>query len=217
MKASLSIYRFDSGSKDEPRFDTFSIDMPANDSVLSALVKVYEECDPTLSFRYACGKIKCGECAVRVNGFLCLACKRRIEPTMVIEPLPNLPIIKDLVVDRNKVIHDSFALAASVFGSGSEGADTVDSQSIEDYVQLTDCFECLICQSVCPVLRKKPAEFPGAVGLLWIAQNRLAGGDSGKGIKSVVGLCTNCGRCWEACPSERHFLESAIAGLLGGS
>ena len=42
----------------------------------------------------------CGTCAVRMNGREVLACWEAVEPAMTIEPLRNLPIIRDLVVDR---------------------------------------------------------------------------------------------------------------------
>ena len=48
MKVDLKIYRFDPESKEPPRYDTFNIELPQGETVLSALVKIYEECDPGL-------------------------------------------------------------------------------------------------------------------------------------------------------------------------
>lgn len=213
MKVDLKIYRFAPDSKEQPRYDKFKIELPQGETVLSALVKIYEECDPGLSFRFACSKIKCGECAVMVNKSPCLACSRLIEPEMVIEPLPNLPVIKDLVIDRNKILKTAFEMAPPLVDLTKPGAGTADLQIIDEYIKFTGCFECLICQSTCPVLKKQPDQFPGPLGLLWLVQRKLTA-DEKNHIQELVRLCTECGRCWKACPSEKKFLEPAISGLL---
>jgi succinate dehydrogenase/fumarate reductase-like Fe-S protein len=45
MKVELHIRRWDPGVCPPERVDNFTLDMPAGDSVLSALVRVYEEHD----------------------------------------------------------------------------------------------------------------------------------------------------------------------------
>jgi succinate dehydrogenase / fumarate reductase iron-sulfur subunit len=213
MKINFKIYRCVPDSKEQPRYDTFKIGLPPGETALSALIKIYEECDPTISFRFACGKIKCGECAVMVNKTPCLACDMPIEPEMVVEPLPNLPIIKDLVIDRNRALKTAFEIAPSLVELKKPGASAEDLQVIDEYIRFTGCYECLICQSTCPVLKKQPGKFPGPLGLLWLVQKKLTAGEA-KNIEEIIRLCTACGRCWKACPSEKKFLEPAISGLL---
>jgi succinate dehydrogenase / fumarate reductase iron-sulfur subunit len=213
MKINFKIYRCVPDSKVKPRYDVFKSDLPQGETVLSALVKIYEEFDPTLSFRFACGKIKCGECAVMVNKTPCLACDRLVESEMVIEPLPNLPIIKDLVIDRNKALKTAFEIAPSLADLKKPAASAEDLQVIDEYIRFTGCYECLICQSTFPVLKKQPGKFPGPLGLLWLMQRKLTAGEANN-IEEIVRLCTACGRCWKACPSEKKFLEPAIFGLL---
>jgi succinate dehydrogenase / fumarate reductase iron-sulfur subunit len=216
MRAKLSIYRFDPDIGGDPRFDTFQLDLDKGDTVLSALIKVYEKYDPSLCFRFACGKVKCGECSIMVNKLACLACDKFIEPEMIIEPLPNLPIIKDLVFDRNKVINAVIAMSPSSAQSRNDrdGSITLDSEMNDSYVRQTTCFECLICQSMCPVFKKKPDHFMGPLGLLWLSQTSLLNTDSINEIGDMVKWCTQCGECWAQCPSEVNFLEEAITGLL---
>lgn len=216
MRVKLSIYRFDPDSNEKPGYDTFEIDAEAGETVLTALIKVYETFDSSLSFRFACGKVKCGECAMMVNKSPYLACNKKIEPEMIIEPLPNLPIIKDLVIDRNKAINAIFELAPSLlkFTNAFDEAIALDPQNMDTYVKLTSCFECLICQSVCPVLKKKPDQFIGPLGLLWLDQMSLANTGNWIGMSDVAQMCTDCGKCWKACPSEIDFLEIAIKDVL---
>ncbi len=40
---------------------------------------------------------------MEVNGSSCLACEKAVEEEMRIRPLPELPVIKDLVIDRRAV------------------------------------------------------------------------------------------------------------------
>jgi succinate dehydrogenase/fumarate reductase iron-sulfur protein len=214
MRAKLSIYRFDPDSDEEARYETFEIDADAGETVLSTLKKLNEDYDPSLGFRFACGKVKCGECSIMVNKSPCLACNTKIEPEMILDPLPNLPVIKDLVIDRNKAINKIVELAPSLLESKVDGAMTLESHIIDTYVKLTSCFECLICQSVCPVLKDKPGQFIGPLGLLWLAQAALTDANIIKGMRDVARMCESCGMCWDACPSEVKFLEDAIKGLL---
>ena len=68
--------------------------------VLDALNWIAENAAADLAYRWFCGSKMCGTCAVRMNGREVLACWEAVEPEMTIEPLRNLPVIRDLVVDR---------------------------------------------------------------------------------------------------------------------
>ncbi len=68
--------------------------------VLDVLNWIAENEATDLAYRWFCGSKMCGTCAVRMNGREVLACWEAAEPVMTIEPLRNLPVIRDLVVDR---------------------------------------------------------------------------------------------------------------------
>jgi succinate dehydrogenase/fumarate reductase-like Fe-S protein len=93
--------------------------------VLDALNWIAENEAHDLAYRWFCGSKMCGTCALRMNGREVLACWEAVEPDMTIEPLRNLPVIRDLVVDRapfeRKVVHDAVAAAGMV--SESEGVE----------------------------------------------------------------------------------------------
>ena len=215
MRSKLNIYRFNPDSDKEPRYEPFEVDIEPDETVLAALVKIYEESDATLSFRFACGKLKCGECAVRVNKSPCLACEKKIEPEMTIEPLANLPVIKDLVIDRNKVVAKIFELASLLRKSPDATRTTgeVSPDDVDKYIKLTSCLECFMCQSACPVLKKNPDQFIGPLGLLWLAQLKVIDGAEWVQVSDLLEMCTGCGSCWKVCSSKVDFLEDAITGL----
>ena len=64
--------------------------------VLDVLNWVAENEATDLAYRWFCGSKMCGTCAVRMNGREVLACWEAAEPAMTIEPLRNLPVIRDL-------------------------------------------------------------------------------------------------------------------------
>lgn len=84
---------------------SLSLDDKARINILDALHMIKERVDGSLSYRCSCRSGICGSCAVRVNGYETLACTTDLMETakkhgkVVIEPLKNLDVIKDLVVD----------------------------------------------------------------------------------------------------------------------
>src|SRR5215467_10265549 len=79
---------------------TFRVPYRKGMRVLDALAWIAENEAPDLAFRWFCGSKMCGSCALRMNGREVLACWEAVEPDMTIEPLRNLSVIRDLVVDR---------------------------------------------------------------------------------------------------------------------
>ncbi|KPA19506.1 Succinate dehydrogenase/fumarate reductase iron-sulfur protein [Candidatus Magnetomorum sp. HK-1] len=80
------------------------------DTVLDVLLKVKDNIDSSLAFRYSCKCTICGSCGMRINQKAMLACETRIcdvemDGVVRIEPLENFTVIKDLVVDIEPVIN----------------------------------------------------------------------------------------------------------------
>ncbi|MEM8761906.1 MAG: 2Fe-2S iron-sulfur cluster-binding protein, partial [Pseudomonadota bacterium] len=58
------IYRWDPDTPDNPRVDTYTIDLAeCGPMVLDAIIKIKNEVDPTLTFRRSCREGICGSCA----------------------------------------------------------------------------------------------------------------------------------------------------------
>ena len=74
------IYRWDPDSGENPRYDTFELDLDqTGPMVLDALIKIKNEIDPTLTFRRSCREGICGSCSMNMNGKNGLACTTAIE------------------------------------------------------------------------------------------------------------------------------------------
>ena len=71
--------------------------------VLDALLYAKSYIDPSVAIRYSCRMASCGSCGMKINGIPRLACYTKISEletsTIECEPLPNFPIIRDLVTD----------------------------------------------------------------------------------------------------------------------
>src|SRR5690242_1096089 len=83
-------------------FQEFAVPYQKWMRVLDALNWLAEYAAADLAYRWFCGSKMCGTCAVRMNGREVLACWEAVEPDMVIEPLRNLTVVRDLVVDRSR-------------------------------------------------------------------------------------------------------------------
>jgi len=109
MKIKVKISRCDPMGKGicMPFLQAYDLEAREGMTVLDALHVIKDEDDGTLAFRMSCRSAICGSCAVNINGFPKLACKTQIVPeynktnAIVVEPLSNYRVIKDLIVDFN--------------------------------------------------------------------------------------------------------------------
>src|SRR5260221_809574 len=92
----FKIYRFDPDSSENPRLDSYEVDMDAcGPMVLDALIKIKNEIDPTLSFRRSCREGICGSCAMNIDGKNGLAVGRAsadVKRGVKISALSDLPL-----------------------------------------------------------------------------------------------------------------------------
>jgi len=218
MRVKLKILRSDPESGKKPEYQTFEIDTDQEDTVLGALRYIYENIDPSLAFRVVCNAEKCGECGVMANGTPVLACNKKVEPEMTIEPLPNLPIIKDLAIDRRQALSIPLELLPFLKTPiTAEPLERIGQDKVNSFVKLTKCLECLICQSTCPAREKEPERFAGPLGLVWLAQRSRVGTDHWEEkVRKALELCVFCGNCWKVCPHGINvpavfFKEEVIA------
>jgi len=108
----VSVSRHDPSCDASPRLELYQVPYFDHMDVIDVLRSIQEMFDPTLAFKYSCEEGKCGLCGVLVNGTPELACKRVVAPgeDLTIGPLPNFPLIKDLVVDREMYYTEQRAL-----------------------------------------------------------------------------------------------------------
>jgi succinate dehydrogenase / fumarate reductase iron-sulfur subunit len=210
----LRIQRFQK-EKDPPRWiETFRMEPRKQMNLLEALLRIQDEQDGGLSFRYSCRGAVCGSCGMRVNGKVVLACRTPVEGLLkkpvLIEPLPFFPVVRDLIVDMSIFFDHYRKLEPYLHGKTSSSireylmADA-ERKEIDPYI---NCILCGICFGVCPAF-ERDSRFLGPAMLAkayrFFADSRdkrekeiLKGVDSHSGVWG----CNTVFQCVKVCPKE---------------
>src|SRR3989440_8757804 len=101
-QVTIHVRRSASETRAKPRLETHRIEVAEKASILDTLFALQRGPCPDLAFRFSCRVGMCGSCAMVVNGREQLACSTLagpFGPRLRIEPLRNLPVVRDLVVD----------------------------------------------------------------------------------------------------------------------
>src|SRR6476469_7323172 len=102
-KATLKIFRTNYNNNESSYYDEFEVTVNRWTTVLDALLHVKSYSDSSVGIRYSCRMASCGSCGMKINGRPRLACYTKIselnDQTIVCDPLPSFPRIRDLVTD----------------------------------------------------------------------------------------------------------------------
>jgi len=216
-----------SSPQNSVQLDTFEVPAYPNQTVLDVVSWVQQHVDPTLSYRFACRVGMCGSCAMMVNGIPRWTCRTHISKVLEnesvrIEPLRNLPIIKDLVVDMDPFFNKWLAAEGVHHGSLNrhDPIAMVNETSRERAAanEGIECINCAVCYAACDTVAGNP-DYAGPASLqrAWTLLNDVK--DEGRheifDAVSGKGGCHNChsmGSCTAYCPVELDPM-SAIAKL----
>jgi succinate dehydrogenase / fumarate reductase iron-sulfur subunit len=156
----LRIKRFHKEKDPQQWIETFQVETRKEMNLLEALLRIQDEQDGTLSFRYSCRGAVCGSCAMRVNGKDVLACRTHVEDLLekpaLIGPLPLFPVIRDLIVDMSTFFNHYRKIEPYLHGKPisphTEYTMKEDERKeIDPYIQ---CILCGICFGTCPAFEK---------------------------------------------------------------
>lgn len=232
MKVNLNVRRYDSESK-KTWYQPYFLEMPHYAVVLDALIQVREEIDETLALRCSCRSAICGSCAMRLNGHAELACKTKIVTIaahgekITIEPMGNLPILKDLVVDMKPFWDKVNAIEPWIQPAGPEPEREyiVSNEAMLNLAGVMDCIMCGACVSDCTVLEAE-LKMGKPYGETFLAPAALAKayrfvGDPRDAatttrltkLSEATGIwdCTRCMECVEVCPKGVAPMDRIMA------
>jgi len=192
-------------------------------TLLAALNKIKLEQDPSLTFASGCRSSVCGSCSMRVNGKEVLACSYKIQDGDMVEPLKNVPVIRDLVVDMDRAL--SFNAASKAWLSSLSSGVSLSHEDEKINEIQSDCILCGSCYSACPVYSvNKEFLGPFALTRVWKYVSDKREQSDGSKIETIqtngVWDCTLCNECTLVCPQgisskadiEKLRSKSAMAG-----
>ena len=210
----LKVFRCDATKKREPRFDSFTVAVREGMTVQQALIAVQENEDPSLAFRYSCRGAVCGSCGVVINGKPDLACRVQVSrfdgEDIVVEPLPNLEIIKDLYVDMAP-FWEKYEAVRPWLISNESACERERPQSARErmiYDRGVNCVLCACCYGACPVIARE-GRYLGPAALAKLFRFLCDSRDSRRlsdlaPLNNETGLwgCDTILSCIDACPKD---------------
>jgi succinate dehydrogenase / fumarate reductase iron-sulfur subunit len=226
----LRIRRYDPQSGGAPRWDTHTVDLSPVQSVLDAILKIKDDTDGSIGIRCSCQQAICGSCGVRMNGKPGLACNTHLQeaaqrgqgtgwsppdeghksPVITVEPMGNMPVIRDLIVDMDAVHWKKIQRVTPWLINKQpvpEREYIVPHENMVDVTQPMACIQCGACVSDCLSMEVDP-EFVGPAALAKAyrfvgdprdAQHRERLNDLSEDRHGLYD-CTHCFSCIDACP-----------------
>lgn len=207
-EATIKVKRYDG---EKSFIQEYKVPIEDNTTLLSALFKIKDEKDPSLTFRAQCRSAICGTCTVKVGDKHILACKTKVKDLLdengevLVEPAGNLPVIRDLVTDH-AVFLDKLKDAKAWFVP-KEPWEKVYPEDLKKFDKETDCILCGACFSACPAFQTDQ-NFGGPINFVkiyrfWKDKNDALGDERIKIAKANnITSCVHCKYCTFMCPKE---------------
>ncbi len=170
----FSIYRYNPETDEKPYRQEYDVEVSAGMMVLGALMKIKEQ-DPSLSFRHSCGEGVCGSDGMNINGtngLSCVTAVSSLKGPVTINPLPGMPVVRDLVVDLSQFYEQYRAVKPYLMGHEPE-PEIERLQSPAEREKLDGLYECVLCaccSTACPSFWWNPEKFRGPAALLQAAR-----------------------------------------------
>ncbi|HEY9032313.1 MAG TPA: succinate dehydrogenase iron-sulfur subunit, partial [Pseudomonadales bacterium] len=170
----VSVYRYNPDTDAEPYMKDYQLDTGGKDLMVLDVLELLKEQDPGLVYRRSCREGVCGSDGMNINGKNGLACITPISEatggkgTLVIRPLPGLPVIRDLVIDMS-LFYKQYEKVKPYLINDTPAPAIERLQSPEERAHLDGLYECILCaccSTACPSFWWNPDRFIGPSGLL---------------------------------------------------
>jgi succinate dehydrogenase / fumarate reductase iron-sulfur subunit len=216
----LKLRRYDPESGEAPYWDEHTVELEPHRSVLEAILQAKDRFDGSIGVRCSCRQAICGSCGIRVNGEPALACHTHLDAAkrgasdgvIEIEPMGNMPVLKDLIVDMDAVHWKKVQRVTPWLLAKQpvpEREYIVSKESMVDVTQAMGCIQCGACVSDCLAMEVDP----GFIGPAALAKAYRFVGDPRDEEHEIrlrdlaedpqgIYDCTHCFKCVEACPKD---------------
>jgi len=220
------IYRYDPDTDTRPRMQTLQVEVDAGDRMLLDVLMRLKALDPTLSFRRSCREGVCGSDAMNINGkngLACLTNMRSLPSTVVLKPLPGLPVIRDLIVDMTGFFKQYHSVRPWLINDDPPPERERLQLPVErdELNGLYECILCACCSSACPSFWWNPDKYVGPAGLLQAYRFLVDSRDQATGTRLDdledpyrLFRCRSILNCTDVCPKGLNP-ASAISQIRG--
>jgi succinate dehydrogenase / fumarate reductase, iron-sulfur subunit len=211
VSLTLKIRRFNPEVSQDSWWDEFTVQMEPLDRLLDALHEVKWHHDGTLAMRRSCAHGICGSDAMMIDGRNALACKvlvKDVAPTVTVEPIRGLAVLKDLIVDMEPFLEGYRSILPYLVNDEGE-PERERLQSPQDralYDDSTKCILCAACTTSCPIFWGDDG-YVGPAAIVnahrFIFDSRDTGSRERLKIlseKTGVFRCRTTFNCTDACP-----------------
>ena len=214
----LRLRRFNPDAGEAPYWDEHTVELESHLSVLEGILQAKARFDGSIGIRCSCRAAICGSCGVRINGQPALACHTHLEQAMTgarggvieVEPMGNMPVIKDLIVDMDAV-HWAKIRRVTPWLINEEPIPereyVVPHEAMVDVTQSMACIQCGACVSDCLSMEVDPLFIgPAALAKAYRFVGDPRDAQHFSRLKDLAedphGIydCTHCFKCIEACP-----------------
>lgn len=170
----VSVYRYNPETDSEPTMKNYQVETGGKDLMVLDILALLKEQDPTITYRRSCREGVCGSDGMNMNGKNGLACITPVseatqgKDTLILRPLPGLPVIRDLVVDMS-LFYQQYEKIKPYLINNTPVPAQERLQSPEDRAKLDGLYECILCaccSTSCPSFWWNPDKFIGPAGLL---------------------------------------------------
>jgi succinate dehydrogenase / fumarate reductase, iron-sulfur subunit len=214
----LRLRRYDPESGGAPYWDEHTIQLEPHRSVLEGILQAKARFDGSIGIRCSCRAAICGSCGVRINGQPGLACHTHLDKAKAsardgvieVEPMGNMPVVKDLIVDMDAVHWKKVQRVTPWLINKEPIPDreyVVPRESMIDVTQSMACIQCGACVSDCLSMEVDPLFIgPAALAKAYRFAGDPRDAQQYERLKDLAedphGIydCTHCFKCIDACP-----------------
>lgn len=220
------------------RWEEFRVEAEPNWNVISVLraiaarpVTTAGQSTTPPAWENGCLEEVCGACTMVINGKARQSCSALVQDlcpqggTLTLEPMSKFPLVRDLVVDRERMFHNLRRIKGWVPIDGTwhlgHGPRETPEQQQTRY-RLSECMTCGCCLEACPQfgLEDRPEAWDSAfVGAQVISQARYFNMHATGAVlkddrldvlmgEGGVSDCGNAQNCVKACPNHIPLAES---------
>jgi succinate dehydrogenase / fumarate reductase iron-sulfur subunit len=226
----LRIRRYSPETGEAATWQDYDVELDGHRSVLDGILQARDRQDGSIGIRCSCRAAICGSCGVRINGKPGLACHTHLDeaakhafgegwnppdegqttPVITVEPMGNMPVLKDLIVDMDAVHWKKVQRVTPWLipeGDPPEREYVVPPESMIDVTQTMACIQCGACVSDCLSMEIDPLFIgPAALAKAYRFVGDPRDSQHFERLKDLsedphgIYDCTHCFNCIEACP-----------------